>query len=298
VGYAGTWLRDVQRLDFVGNSVQKRFLLPGVDARLCDAARQETPTGLATALALVAPTAAPSVTVLGSGGSIAPGRYYLAVAYTETVVGATAYTAPSAYTTVDVSTSSSRLSLTWSAPSTGTSPTAGSEIYLSPSIGNPDIVQSTSTSGATASATISTLPAASNARPLKDYTALFTTYTPFPNLEQDIGVDGTASVGNATLQVTTAPTLGDRFRVVYDRKPAIPTQDADTIYVEQGEIRVIALMFAAAKCIALAEGGDTTLLNSIYATAQATVMDMQRKATPVLPMRPRLPDPRSSLTDR
>jgi hypothetical protein len=289
-------MRETVRTDFVGNGVEKRFALSGVDCRLKDAAEQETPVGLATAVSLVAPSAAPALTVLASGGSIAAGIYYLAVAYTETVGSGTGYTAPSALATVIVPSGSvNRIQATWTAPSTATSPTAGSELYCSPSSSNADIVQAAATSGSTATATLTALPV-STVRPLVDYKTLFPTYNPLPSLEQDIAVDGTASVGTATLNLTTAPSLFDRFRVVYDRKPAIPVNDGDTVAIEQGEIRLVALMFAASKCLAMAEVGDSTLLNAIYQTANAAVTQMQRMATPVLRARPRLPDPRSSLT--
>jgi len=290
VGYCGTWLRDTARDTFVGDGVTTRWALTGADCRLLDAPHQEAPTGVATAVTLTAPTAAPTATVLGSGGSIAAGVYYAAVAYTTTIGVVTCYTAPSPQTSaIVVPVGSNRITLAWTGPSTATDPGVGTQTYLSTGSGVADIRASSTTSGSTATVTISSLPATSAARPLKDYTPL-STYGYLPTLEQDIGVDTTASVGSAIFTTTTAPTRGDQFRVVYDRRPTLPTADADTIRIEQGIIRWVALAVACEKLSVNQEVGDTTAMASLRQMADQRVQQIEAMASPRQRTRPRIVD--------
>ncbi len=294
VGYIGAWVRDTARDDFVGDGLSKRFLLTGADCQLADEAYQETPTQVATCTTLSAPTAAPTATVLPSGGTIPAGLYYAAVAYTATIGGVTCVTAPTAYTgPIVVPSGSSRITLAWTPPNTATDPTAGTQVYLSTGSGVADIRAAAATSGSTATATISSLPATSAARPLADYRPLYASYNPLRRIEQDTALDGTANVGTAVLTVTTAPALGDRFRVVYDRRPALPAQDTDTIRVEAGIMRQVALVFALEKLMANQEAGDTTALGALAQMADAKLTQIESFAAPCQARRPRVLDPRT-----
>lgn len=280
VAYAGTWVKDTARLDFVGDGVTRRFALVGVDCDLADAAYQEAPVGLNTA-AIAGPTVAPALTASGSGSTFTAGTWYVGYEFTDGL----GRTNVSAIASIALAAGQNIVTAALTLPAGIT----GVKWYVAPAAQNPDIqLAATVASGATQ--TFTGPPSASAGRPLKDFIGLFT-YNPSTQLEQDVAVDGTAAVGTATLTLGTAPALHDRFRAVYTCKPALPSLDTDTIRVAEQTIRVVALMFAHRTLAYVHESGDTTQHLDAYQKLDLLVQDMQKK-TPSRPRpRPRMPSP-------
>lgn len=294
VGYLGTQWREVARADCVGDGELTRFAVPGVDCRLLDEAYWETPVNLGTCTTLNPPTAAPTAVVATTGGSLTPGVYHLAYAYGALVGSTTLLTnrAPPLKVVVPAGTNTNVITLTFPAPSRTLEPLAGTLVYISTTPGRPDMHSVSFVAAPGTSLAISLLPAASGPMPLVDFVTL-RSLNPIPLLEQDRDIDGSATTGKATLMVQTAPALYAMFRVNYDRKPAIPEQDGDTISIEQGAIRTAALAFAAKAFAYNQEAGDTTALLDLYLRQDALLMDIMRKPTLWPRMRPRVPAPSS-----
>jgi hypothetical protein len=293
VGYVGNFAQDVARDTFCGDGITQRFVLTGADVELLDLDEQETPLGLATCTTLTAPAAVPTFTVLNSGGSIPAGVYYAAIAYTTTSGATTLYTASTALAGPIICTvGSSRITLNWTAPNTATDPTAGTQTYLSTGSSVTDVRVSSTTSGVTATVTISTLPATSAARPLNDYFAI-STFGWRPRIEQDIGLDGTAVVDSAVMTLATIPARGNLFRAVYERKPTIPIANGDVIRVEQGLMRQAALVFALEKLSVNQESGDGTMLDLMRQNADAKLQQLETMASPRQHRRPGVVSSRS-----
>lgn len=288
VAYAGTFVRDVQKVDFVGDGITRRFALTGTNCILLDRPYQETPVGVGTA-GVTAASTAPTLTAT-AGGSLSAGLYYVSYAYT-TGLGQTVDSTPAAITVTanqEIVTSAITLpvgSLTQPA-------VTGLKWYMSPSPGSADIQLAATAANGNAQ-TFTTAPSSSAGRPLRNYTEMWT-YQPQTPLEQDIGTDLSATVDTATLVLGTAPALHARFRVAYECAPAIPTQDSDTIRVPPQIIRVVALMFAHRTFAYVHQSGDTTQHLDAYQKLDLLVQDLQKKASPRPKQRPRMPATDSS----
>jgi hypothetical protein len=162
----------------------------------------------------------------------------------------------------------------------------GINYYVSKSALDPDI--QLAGTGAGALKTITAPPITTSQRPFADYQPLIATYAPIRDLEQDIAVDGTPSVGNACLTLTAAPALGDRFRVVYTRAPALPITDTDIIRVPEQMFREAAIAMCAKAYAFLHESGDSTAWLSLFDRSDAFLQDIQKKDLPRLRPRPRI----------
>lgn len=279
VAYCGTWLRDIKRVDFVGDGVTQRFLLPGVDCALVAADQQETPSDLNTAGVLPPTTPAPP-TASGSGSTFLAGMHYGAYSF-GTILGETPMIVP--YSALVVAAGQNVVFPVIAMLANVTT----IFYYLSPGPMNADVRQAgSSTTGGTK--TFTAPPPTTAARPFANYVPVFSTYAPIRNLEQDINVDGTPLVGSATLTLTTPPALGDRFRVVYECAPAIPQADSDIIRLPEQVFREAAVAMTAKAFAYLHESGDTTAWGSLFERSDAFLMDMQRKDVPRLRPRPRI----------
>ena len=279
VAYCGTWLKDTVRVDFVGDGVTQRFLLAGDGCELAPGDQQETPSDLGTA-GVAAPTIAAPATASGSGSTFLAGLHYNGYSF-GTVLGETTLITP--YQSLTLTAGQNMVFPVITLPTNDTVV----YYYCSPGPMNADLRQAGSSTTGLAK-TITAPPSATGTRPFVNYQPLFSTYAPIRDLEQDIGLDGTASVGNATLTLTTAPALGDRFRVVYTRVPIVPVADTDLIRLPEQVFREAAIMACAKAYAFLHESGDTTAWLSLFDRSDAFVMDMQKKDLPRLRPRPRI----------
>lgn len=278
VAYCGTWVRDVQRADFVGDGFTFRFALPGVDVELAPADQQETPISFNTA-GIAAPTATATITASGAASTFVAGLHYGSYALT-TPLGQTPIIAT--YSSVTTTTGQNIVFPAITLPTGAT----GVNYYVSPGPLNADIRLAGTGTGTLK--TFTAPPLATAARPFAAYQPLVATYAPVRDVEQDIAVDGTATVGTATLTMTTVPALGARFRVVYTCAPAVPQADTDIIRVPEQIFREAAVMACANRYAYLHESGDQTMWLSLFDRADALVMDMQKKDLPRLRPRPRI----------
>jgi hypothetical protein len=248
------------------DAVTTRYAITGRDVRPMQ--EQDAPTNVNTA-GVAAPTAAPSLTGTGAGGTFAVGLWYAGYAYNTTL----GQTTMSPLGTVTLTAAQSILTGALTLPLHVNSV----DWFVGTQEFNAVVQSKSGFTGVTGAAKTITAPAVAGTGPLINYTPLSSLA---PGLyEAGVAVDGTALSTVTTLNLGTAPAAGAKFRVNFSRIATPPVNPTDVIGLPDEWMTWVAPWLCCQGLALSHQGGDATRFQQVAQELQPFVQDFLARST-------------------